>query len=391
MKILITIFLLCFTFNSYAKSEICFIGATPNFFKAGHSAIREIATHYPKAHMRLGLISEVKETPPIVQDLEESGKLSFHTWPLGDDKKVKSSIFANEEITAEMEALVKFFQGCTAAFLVPPIDGRVEIGSKYAKAISLAKVPYAVVLGVQYSSKTYREKYAEEPPQISLDAEELYEAMDDIFKKYSSPIKYIVLHLPMFLENILYQTERLRHHKAFYWPLNRDAKFAFITCKDLGKLVAHGLVEFEDLLFKCETANNSHSDRRFDISLIGGITNAAQLESYFREIVDTEIAFKEQAKESFIKELKLYLGKSESGANTIAELYEEIRKGRDLLDLDSVVVDIGYPKPQAARDWIQEHRECFLKDGSNKFPLPPSSHQAPIPEECDTLLDASYL
>lgn len=51
-------------------------------------------------------------------------------------------------MTAELKGLVEFFSGCDSALLVPPIDGRVEIGTKYARAVSLAGVKRALVLGV---------------------------------------------------------------------------------------------------------------------------------------------------------------------------------------------------------------------------------------------------
>jgi len=385
MRILFTTVILFFASTSFSYREICFVGATPNFFKAGYSAIRDIASRYPEAHIRLGLISEIGETPPIVKDLEISGKLSFHTWPRGDKRKVKSTFMPTREISAEMDALVQFFHGCTAAFLVPPIDHRVAIGRSYAKAVAIARVPYAVVLGVQYAPHIYREKYGEEAPQIALDAEELYAAMELIFEKYSSPIKYIIFHTPMFLENILYQTQRLQNYQAFYWPLTRNAEFAYITCKDLGKIVSQSLVEFEEFISRYNHINKKIPEKRADISLVGGTTNAAQLEKYFKEIVNNNIIFKEQTRESFVKELRLYLDKSEEGAETIAELYDEIKKGRDLLDLDTTIIDLLHTPPQSAQEWIKEHRACFIKESSSTFPLPPPEHQAPIPPEWNTL------
>ena len=112
MECFCVILYFCTINNSLDIAEtICFVGATPNFFKIGYTAIRAITEHYPGARMRLGLISEVQKCPPIVRDLQEAGTLSYHTWPLGDKTRVP-----NEEtgiwMSAEMDGLVRFFSGC---------------------------------------------------------------------------------------------------------------------------------------------------------------------------------------------------------------------------------------------------------------------------------------
>lgn len=364
--------------SNQVYGEISFVGATPNFFKAGHTTIRSISTSFPQVRMRLGLISEVKKIPPIVEDLEKTGQLSYHTWPLGDYRPVKSRI-TGEEMTAEMDGLVNFFHGSTAAFLVPPIENRLEIGSKYAQAVAIAKVPYVVILGVQYSSRAYKQKYSEDPPQITKDAEQLYEEINRIFTQNNSPTKYIIFHLPMFLENILYQTNRLRDDKSFYWPLNRDAQFGYISCKDLGIVVSEALTNFEDFVAKLESQGDNNKGSRWDLAIIGGVTTAAELEQDFKKIVDNKIEYKEQSRISFIQELKNYLGKSEEAANTIAELYDEIAKGRDLLASDTLLLNLAYQQPMTAYEWICEHKECFKIGGQHNFPLPPLHHQAPSP------------
>ena len=98
-------------YHTEIRTTVCFVGATPNFFKIGYTAIRAIAKHYPDARMRLGLISEVPKCPAIVRDLHEAGSLSYHTWPLGDKRRVRNEE-TGEWMSAEMDGLVRFFSGC---------------------------------------------------------------------------------------------------------------------------------------------------------------------------------------------------------------------------------------------------------------------------------------
>ena len=88
-------------------------------------------------------------------------------------------------------------------------------------------------------------------------ADALYAEMDYIFARYRADIKYAVINLPMFLENLLYQTERLRGFegegaaaadghaapRSFSFPLRRDTVFSYVTCKSLGELAAGTLRE----------------------------------------------------------------------------------------------------------------------------------------------------
>lgn len=81
-----------------------------------------------------------------------------------------------------------------------------------------------VVLGVQYQCEKFRLKFKQEPPEIAIDADQLYELQDSILQTSKSKIKYLILNLPVFLENILYQANRIKTDKLFtkYWNIEEE-------------------------------------------------------------------------------------------------------------------------------------------------------------------------
>ena len=101
--------------------------------------------------------------------------------------------------------------------------------------------------------------------------------MDDIFASFGADVKYAVINLPMFLENLLYQTERLRGFvtdgdsaglpspRSFSFPLRRGTVFSYVTCKSLGELAAGILVDFD--LLSGHMANESVRRRKVSITL----------------------------------------------------------------------------------------------------------------------------
>eukprot|EP00966_Prymnesium_polylepis_P320726 7377100-Prymnesium_polylepis.1 len=109
-----------------------------------------------------------------------------------------------------MEGLVALFSGAQAVFLVPPIRDRVAIGVKYARAVAMGGVRYAAIIGVQWRMEDFPS--AADAPKIARDAAEFYEAVDGIVRAMppEQRFDYIVLHMPMFLENILYQIPRVK-------------------------------------------------------------------------------------------------------------------------------------------------------------------------------------
>ena len=108
-------------------------------------------------------------------------------------------------------------------------------------------------------------------------ADALYAEMDEILASYCADVKYAVINLPMFLENLLYQTERLRGFvtdgdsaglpspRSFSFPLRRGTIFSYVTCKSLGELAAGILVDFD--LLSGHMANESVRRRKVSITL----------------------------------------------------------------------------------------------------------------------------
>ena len=394
------------------SGDICIVGATPNFFKVGHTTLREISQRYPNIHMRLALITEVLECPPAVKDLEESGQLTFYNWPRGDTRMTE---FLGQEITMETKGLVQAFHGCTLVFFVPPIDGRVKAGTRYAKAAAIAGVSHLVVLGVQASAAVWTRSYPGVPiPKIVQDAEDLYQAMDAIFTVRNSGTQYAVIHTPMFLENLLYQTERLRGYcsnsavspagtcddvaqpPCFSLPLGKHTVFSYANCMDLGHLVSRIMVDFDMLLNQVSLGEegtdvvriNSH---RLDIYFATGRTTAAEIEQALQTHVKKSIVFQRQTRESFVTELKEHLDKSDQGAETIAGIYDELewKHEEHLQPSTKLVSQFKLPLPQSMEDWIKDHADCFFRDRHCRYPLPPVAHQCAPPKAEDIVLECN--
>lgn len=93
------------------------------------------------------------------------------------------------------------YQNCKSTLLVLPIHNRVKVAKYQIKAMIEAKVQYIVCLGVQHTSITLQ--YAGEEHQITIaqDVHDVQVLLED------SGIPFTMLHLPMFLENLLYQTK----------------------------------------------------------------------------------------------------------------------------------------------------------------------------------------
>lgn len=71
------------------------------------------------------------------------------------------------------------------------------------------------------------------------------------------------------------------------------------------------------------------------------------------------------------------LSKSEEGAETITELYDQLILGHEAHLQPSKILErvFGFPRAQSAEEWIEEHKDVFeRKKKCTKFPLPPKNH-----------------
>ena len=146
-----------------------------------------------------------------------------------------------------------------------------------------------------------------------------------------------------------------------------------------------------------------------------------------RKSVDPAIAYRQQSRDSLVRELASSLQKvrflsldilsmetltlrysrnlsigpiakphkfrpqSEIAAETIAGIYDELERGHEEhLQPSNILDDVfGLGAAQTMEDWIEEHSVCFRRGdpkANSAFPLPPLEHQCPPPPDGDCVM-----
>ena len=293
---------------------------------------------------------------------------------------------------------------------MPMTNDRLQIGTLYAEAAALAKVPYAVLIGVQWRPSDFVPPHA--PPIILLDAEELNVAMEQTFERLGGP-RYVVLHLPMLLDSLLYQAERIKKLGHFRFPLGRHARIAYATCRDVGLIAAAALCEFESLSSSFERCHGS--DRRYNLTVATGETSAHDLEAHLQKYADPQITFTPlplrpprgihryvdpqityvpQSPAAFIHDLVDALHMTPRAAVTITQIYGYLERGLDLKlretnDLSEVWKARQWPQLQTCEEWVEKNAVCMRPEWlpisvsvnvsafsipQFAFPMPPLDH-----------------
>jgi uncharacterized protein YbjT (DUF2867 family) len=300
---------------------VAFTGATRNFFKVGHAAIHVLARNYPNVKIRLAL-PDVE----IAKSACEGAEVEFVQWDL-----------------SKSESLVEAYEGCNSVLMVPPIQDRIGVGEMYLDAAKKAGVEFICCIGVQYRNTDLK---------LSREADKLEEML------VSSGIPHCTLHLPMFLENLLYQTSSIKKNGEFYYPCKPESKFSYLTCSDLGQVVARMLSKFEVYENTNWTAQNQ--------------TTCEEIAKLFSKSLNKEIRFIRVTDDQFIEGLKKD-GMSKHASEGILELWKEIDKGNDLLPNNTFTEILGRD-PESVDEWIKEHVCCFTPNAKCKHPQPPFKH-----------------
>jgi uncharacterized protein YbjT (DUF2867 family) len=301
-------------------------GATKNFFKVGHTTLRTLAAHRPDVKLRLGV--------PDVTD----ARLACSGMP----------VELVEWDPAHPETLVGVLRDSQALLMVPPIHNRVTVARSYVDAALAAGIEYILCLGVQFHD-----------PRITL-ASEVHEVkvmLED------SGIRHDMLHLPMFLENLLYQVPSIRDRGTFTYPCDPDARFSYVNCWDLGEVAARVLAAPERHVGFGDTHWTALTQ-----------TSCGQLAELFSEALGKPVRFVPQSPEEFVAGL-VGKGMGEHAARGVAQLWEEISEGRDISPTNAFAQILGH-EPETAREWVQAHACCFGGPGAAAcdHPTPPRGH-----------------
>lgn len=257
-----------------------------------------------------------------IQSVAKNDKVKLFQWNINDAK-----------------TLIPAYRGCDAILMVPPIQNRLKVGCEYLRAAISADVQYICCLGVQPIN-----------PNLILERE----SRQLESQLLASGVKYSMLELPIFLENLLYQANLVYNHNYFAYPCRSDAAFSYLTCHDLGEVVAENLMS-EHVLTKAVWTSAS-------------MTTFDEICSSVSYLLGHEINFRQVSTAQFINSLKLD-GFTEYYATGITQLWRAVDAGFDIRPNKDFTYILGRPT-MTVEYWLEQHISAF-KQQPSVFPMPP--------------------
>ncbi|CDW80290.1 UNKNOWN [Stylonychia lemnae] len=313
------------------QKRIVFLGATKNFFKIGYYTIHYLSQNYPEIKLRLA-VPNIEDARPSC----EGANVELVQWDPNNS-----------------ETLNEAFKECTASLLVPPINNRVSVSKKYIDMAVKHKLNFLINSGVQFTNQDI---------QIGEESNQVIAMLDNC------GIKYCNLNLPMFLENLLYQVDDVFEKGIFGFPCNKNSSFSYVSCKDLGKIIA-------DIFVQEKVYDNTFWTAPAQVSIV-------QIEQTFTKMMGKQIQFVQVSDQDFIDSLLRDTGSASSieAANQILDIWKIIERGEDVQANNNLKILLG-KEPQTASEWVFEHRCCFNKERSCMHPQPPKKIKIQSPTQ----------
>jgi len=312
--------------------NILFVGATRNFFKVGHRTIHHLSKNDNKNNISLTL------AVPDPEGAVEACK--------GANVKI---VGWEPKCLDPISSLTQVFQGSDSILLVPPIYQRIKISEAYIQASKNASVKRIVCIAIQHVNN----------PKIKLSQEAfvVQQMMEN------SGLESITLHLPMFLENLLYQANNIKRNKKFTFPCKPKSRFSFVACDDLAPIVGQ--------LLSFENENNFSSSYLLSAQETSSCEELAQI---FSNVLGEKITFETSNDEEYCESLMQDTGSAseKDAALGVLQLWKEIDQNRDMVPNDTLTKMLKR-NPMTINEWVIKHSCCF-KEGSSctKHPQPPS-------------------
>jgi len=328
------------------KQQIVFVGATRNFFKVGHRTIHHLSATRPDVSLMLAV--------PDPAGAEVACRGATNVRLVGWEPAAA---------TCPVESLTRIFHGAHSVLLVPPVHRRREVAEAYIRAAQLARVERLVCIGVQHVNNLRL--------QLSREAGEVSHLLA------TSGIEAYTLHLPLFLENFLYQADLIKAKQIFRFPCRPQSRFAYVACADLAPIVGNLLLGGDD--GRQQKSASRHQSLRLSADDSGSCEEFAVLLSY---AIGRTITFETCSDQIFLDSL-MHDGGSASAigaARGILELWREIDAGRDMVPTGHLKQLLGRA-PMSLERWVQEHACCFTANALCNHPQPPPTHSAPQPEQ----------
>lgn len=126
---------------------------------------------------------------------------------------------------------------------------RAQITANAIKAAKDAKIEYILVVSLPFAGKDdilFGKQFGEIEKEV-----------------HASGLKYGLLKLPMFIENMYGNAQAIIHQNAFYGPIDGKHKFSTVSCDDAGVAAAEILINHEKHINKSyviESDYQSHDE-----------------------------------------------------------------------------------------------------------------------------------
>jgi NAD(P)H dehydrogenase (quinone) len=179
---------------------------------------------------------------------------------------------------ADPKSLNNALNGATAAYIVVPgHENRTSLALNALEACKNAKVGFVLLLSI-CAVERKGEIFADQFKPIE-------EAV------ISSGLKYCIIRMPMFLENIAAQSQAIRETGKFYTPINHNQMYNSASIGDLGEAAANIL------------SSPSDHDKKI-YNLVGQLTSEAEVAQGLSDIIGKRVEHVqvpcEAAKQSFM-------------------------------------------------------------------------------------------
>lgn len=264
-----------------------------------------------------------------------------------------------------LSALVDAMRGCEALFLIPPNQGRVEVGKAYTRAAKEAGIKYILLLSISAIGK-----------RDVLFAREFGEIEDCI---RASWIRASFLRAGFFTDNLLADAATVKRGKEFYHLADPDARFNPITVLDISLLASSLLTKY---LGPKEGGLQQHQGHNPDIYYLSGpqpitMTEVAKIFSKVipasfsfallvvkseilasKQIIKDDVKYIQYTRKDYLKSL-VRPGKPESMAQGLIELWDMVNDGLDATVSPDFEKIVGR-KPASVESFLTSHSQLFV-------------------------------
>jgi uncharacterized protein YbjT (DUF2867 family) len=282
---------------SSANHTILVTGSTGN---SGSAAVKHLARLFNENKSNVVIRAGVRD--------ENKAKEKFKDIKLNSNVKLE---YVNTETSCDNknpeESLKKSFSGVDTVIVIPPGEGRIEVGVSFVEAAKSAKVKNIVLLSV--AAVAIPDKKAQLFGQQ-------FGTIESAIK--DSGINYVFVRAPFFLDNHWGNVGTIKSQSAFYYPVKPDSKHVQIAANDVGEALACAVVNAD-----------KHKNKTYTITSTEAVSNK-QYAEYYSELAGKTVNFV-QVPDKAAVDAMVGMGYPEWQSKGIVELWNGIDQNIDVL------------------------------------------------------------